>query len=489
MLSRTLAEVTAAGDRPWFEPALRLLEAPPRSGRDGDVPFLRADAPVVISRAPGRLDVMGGIADYSGSLVLQLPLARATFVLGQRQAASELEVLSLRDGGASHAVLDLRALVDGPLRDPVALAAWFAAQPGLRWASYIAGVVQACLARRHPDPDIPGLRLLVTSEVPEGKGISSSAALEVACMHAVLALLRDRMSAVEVAAACQRAENVVARAPCGIMDQVTASCGRHDRLLQLLCQPDRIEGHLPVPAGLRLLGVDSGVRHAVTGADYLTVRAAAFMGYRMIAHEAGLPVMRRRDGVDVQDDRWHGYLANIEPEEFARRFAPLLPERMSGAGFLSRFGGTTDTVTRVDPGRVYPVRQATAHPVFEHPRVRRFASLLTDAGRSADAAVAAGALMYASHASYGACGLGSDGTDRLAALARDAGPARGVFGARITGGGSGGTVAILASEAGEATVHELAARYARETGHPATVFSGSGPGAAESGVLVMRPAR
>jgi L-arabinokinase len=94
-----------------------------------------------------------------------------------------------------------------------------------------------------------------------------------------------------------------------------------------------------------------------------------------------------------------------------------------------------------------------------------------------------GDLMYESHASYSACGLGSDGTDRLVALVRQAGTERGIYGAKITGGGSGGTVAILAdAEAGE-TVRTIARRYANETGRDSYVFEGSSPGAARVGTI------
>ena len=72
--------------------------------------------------------------------------------------------------------------------------------------------------------------------------------------------------------------------------------------------------------------------------------------------------------------------------------------------------------------------------------------------------------MYESHASYSACGLGSDGTDRLVALAREAGVARGIYGAKITGGGSGGTVAVLADAGARDTVRDIARRYGAETG-------------------------
>jgi L-arabinokinase len=96
-----------------------------------------------------------------------------------------------------------------------------------------------------------------------------------------------------------------------------------------------------------------------------------------------------------------------------------------------------------------------------------------------------GALMRESHASYGACGLGSDGTDRLVELVRAAGSERGLFGAKITGGGSGGTVAVFGREDAELLVREIAARYEAESGRVAEVFAHSGPGADELGIVKL----
>jgi L-arabinokinase len=329
-----------------------------------------------------------------------------------------------------------------------------------------------------------GFRLLVLSVVPEGKGVSPSAALVVACLSVVAARYGIALRDEEIATASQWAENHVAGAPCGIMDQMTSACGRHDRLLRLRCQPDVVEGHVAIPAGFRFYGIDSGIRHAVTGSDYGTVRTAAFMGYRIVADVAGLPPTLDAATVREQDSRWHGYLANVGPEEFEARFAAHLPESMTGAEFLARYGGITDLVTRVDPSRTYPVRQAAAHPVYENARVERFADLL-GALRAGDdeRALAMGRLMAESHASYSACGLGSAGTDRLVALALEAGPSRGVYGAKITGGGSGGTVALFATEEAEPVVLEIAARYAAESGREAATFLRSGPGAGEVGVV------
>jgi len=326
--------------------------------------------------------------------------------------------------------------------------------------------------------------VLITSDVPEGKGVSSSAALEVATMAATAVCFGLEMDGASLATECQWAENHIARAPCGIMDQMTSALGRRDRLLRLRCQPATVEGHVTVPSGYRFYGIDSGIRHAVSGSDYGTVRTAAFMGYRVIADLAGLTATRDGEYVRVQDDRWAGYLANIPPSEFAVDFVDWLPNRMRGADFLARYGGITDVVTRVNPETWYPVRQATSHPVYENERVTRFADLLSTGLDQPDAAARMGALMFRSHASYSSCGLGSDGTDRLVDLAAELDPSHGVFGAKITGGGSGGTVAVFGTEAARSAVHHIARHYEQETGVHAHVFDGSGPGAEEIGVIV-----
>ena len=480
MRIRTLDELRASGDAELLAPTIARVRSMPDVARSG--------ARLFFARAPGRLDVMGGIADYSGSLVLQLPLAVATTVSLWPIDEGTIDLLSVHPSRQPRRFsMPLDMLTRGELRGPSALAAWFASHDDDRWASYVIGVAHACLVRASSADAAKrgGFRLLIESEVPEGKGVSSSAALEVACLSAIAVYYGVEMTGEEIATASQWAENHIAGAPCGIMDQMTSALGRRDRLLRLRCQPAIVEGHVDVPDGFRFYGIDSGIRHAVSGSDYGTVRTAAFMGYRIIADVAGLQPSLDAERVREADTRWHGYLANIAPDEFESRFAAHLPERISGAEFLRRYGGTTDTVTRVDPAREYAVRQATAHPVYENARVTRFAELMA-ALNPGDRGVARemGALMFESHASYGACGLGSDGTDLLVALVREVGVERGLFGAKITGGGSGGTVAVFGTDDAEAVVRGIAARYERETGRSADVFARSGPGAEEVGVVV-----
>lgn len=472
---------------------LELLGQLSRSEDPALAGLFRGAQPIVVARAPGRLDVMGGFADYSGSLTLELPIAEAAYVAVQAHAEPSVEVVSAGFGpGTSaprRAVFPLAELVQSSV-SYAAAQAYFQRTPALAWAAYVAGVFAALRVELGLSPR-SGLSLLVASSVPEGKGVSSSAALEVATLGALAELHGLQVDPVRTALLCQRVENLVVGAPCGVMDQMTSSCGSAGQLLPLLCQPAELEPCFPIPAGLALWGIDSGLRHQVQGADYTQVRVAAFMGYRWIAEARGLAVSatEQEGHVEVVDPEWGGYLARIPRVEFDRLYRDLLPERMGGAEFLRRFAGITDPITSVRPDTTYRVRAATTHPVYEHGRAAEFRALLQspelaagpEQGRQRALLERLGALMYETHQSYSACGLGSTGTDRLVTLVSELGPEQGLFGAKITGGGSGGTVAVLGHAGAGAAVQEVAARYARETGRAPYLFSGSSPGAAAFG--------
>ena len=125
-----------------------------------------------------------------------------------------------------------------------------------------------------------GVSILIKSTVAEGKGVSSSAALEVASMQALAVAYEIEIGASELALLCQQVENLVVGAPCGVMDQMCSACGEANHLLELLCQPADLKGVIPFPAELEVWGLDSGIRHSISGSDYRTVRTAAFMGYQ-----------------------------------------------------------------------------------------------------------------------------------------------------------------------------------------------------------------
>lgn len=414
---------------------------------------------IVISRAPGRLDVMGGIADYSGSLVLQRPIAEATFAAVQPAEDQRFTILSLTAGTERAFTLPVASLSAGG--NPISYEQSRELFRGSDcWAGYVAGVFLV-LMRERGAAFKGGARVLISSSVPEGKGVASSAALEVAPMHAVAGAFNVALDPQTLAILCQMVENLVVGAPCGLMDQMACACSESGALMAMLCQPAQLEESVKVPQEISFWGLDSGERHTVGGSDYRSVRTGAFMGHRMI----GTP----------------GYLASLSPAEFEQKYMSLLPVEMSGRDFLVRYGRTFDTVTTVDPSRTYKVRHPAAHPVYENHRVRAFRELL-QGPQSEENWRLLGKLMYESHASYTACGLGSPGTDLIVKLVR-AEEAQGLYGARITGGGSGGTVAVVGRADAHAAVRRVVEAFERLTGHRPHVFEGTSPGAVQFGSL------
>ena len=270
-------------------------------------------ASMSVSRAPGRLDVMGGIADYSGSLVLQRPIAEATWAAVQRLDRPVLEIVSL--GRASvHDRLWRRWRRTARPSSYDEARRMFADSP-YRWAAYIVGVVARPRARARPAADV-GREDRDRVAGARGKGCelvgrrgNGHACAAAACAFGIPLEPRD------LALLCQTAENLVAGAPCGVMDQMTCVFGDAQALLALLCQPAELQPAVPVPDDIELWGLDSGERHAVGGSDYGAVRAGAFMGLRILAEHTSVP---------------GDYLANIAPEEFEQELVRHLPERDVG---------------------------------------------------------------------------------------------------------------------------------------------------------------
>ena len=417
----------------------------------------------VSARAPGRLDVMGGIADYSGSLVLEMPVRQGTVVTAASRKDGAWRVFSREAARAGFQAVVEASTAD--LADAASARQFFKTRPKAAWAAYVLGCVPLLLGKKKMPTH--GADLYVVSDVPLAKGLSSSASVEVASMAGLGKLFGLRFGRTELPLLCQEVENCVVGAPCGLMDQLTCYLGRENRLLPILCQPDRVAAPAPIPPGIQFIGVDSGVRHWVGGSSYADVRTAAFMGYSLIALKEGAgrrDLKRAREKGKATGLPYGGFLANIPPPLFESRYAAILPEKMAGGDFLRTAGHSIDPATEVDRGRSYAVRACARHPVYEHARVSLFRKSLFSLGRRgtdrAGTLARMGELMVQSHASYGACGLGEPVTDRIVEACRRAGPASGIYGAKITGGGSGGTVCVLtAGEKGPRAVR----RIARET--------------------------
>jgi len=454
--------------------------------------------PLRISRAPGRLDVMGGIADYTGSLVCEATLDRAAAVVCQPRADRNVQVMSfnLLD---EHQPFIVTIPLDVLAGQSIEVLRQGFTDPGQRWAGYLAG----CLAILHEqgwinlaDGNITGFNLALYSTVPLGAGVSSSAAIEVAAMMNFAAWLKllpegggeKMLDPLTLAALCQQVENRVVGAPCGIMDQVSCCAGEAGSLLRMVCQPHTLQPALKFPPGIRAVGINSNVKHSVGGGMYGKTRCAAFMGHAIIL--AKMREMGQAAGKELVSDPISGYLANLNPDDYKTYFRSYLPEQLSGQEFLQKFSGTIDKATQVDATQSYHVQQATDHHVLEARRVWHFVQYLKEAAvLPADlplrrlALDKAGHLMYASHISYTKDALlGAEECDLLVAMVRRRERA-GLYGAKITGGGSGGTVAVLCdqSETADAALAEIMAEYHTKTGHKPEAFLGTSPGAWAAG--------
>ncbi|CAJ2674822.1 unnamed protein product [Trifolium pratense] len=486
---------------------------------------------IFVTRAPGRLDVMGGIADYSGSLVLQMPIREACHVALQRVHPSKhrlwkhAEARQNDKGGSPTAVLqivsygselgnrgptfdmDLSDFMDGdkPISYKQARE-YFAQDPAQKWAAYVAGAILVLMTELGVKFE-DSISMLVSSAVPEGKGVSSSASVEVASMSAIAAAHGLNIGSRDLALLCQKVENHIVGAPCGVMDQMASACGEANKLLAMICQPAEIVGLVEIPNHIRVWGVDSGIRHSVGGADYGSVRIGAFMGMKMIKSKASeeLTEMSAAKGLnsdDVEQDDIEllkqetslEYLCNLTPHRFEALYAKKIPESIPGEKFLEQYKNHNDPVTIIDEKRNYGVKAPTIHPIYENFRVKTFKALLTSAS-SSNQLTALGELLYQCHYSYSACGLGSDGTDRLVHLVQElqhsaASKSEGgtLYGAKITGGGSGGTVCVIGKNCLKSSeqIIELQKRYQKATGYLPFIFEGSSPGAGKFGYLKIR---
>jgi galactokinase len=452
----------------------------------GQDQFFSLRRPVYISRAPGRLDLMGGNVDYTGGLVFQATIREATWAAAQLRDDGHILFWNpqMREEGWCDRV---EFSVDD-LSSEEAVRSLVNSSAQRRWTAYVLGIFY-WLCLRYPESVRSGANVYIESEVPLNKGVSSSAAVEVAVMKAAAECSGLHLHGIELAEACQWAENVIAESACGIMDQAASVMGDEGFVLPLLCQPCAPQPLVKLPDGLRCWAIDSGVRHAVTGIEYEAARAAAFVGYRMICERENLRLTEDCSGRIPRfvEPRWNGYISNIQPSVFRSKYEERLPEIISGDEIIASKTIHPDPFTTIRPEVNYRVRACTRYAVEENQRIKTFVELARGASSepSVDTCELMGDLMFQSHWSYTECGLGCEATDLLIDLVRqECGPGK-LFGAKITGGGGGGTVAVLGAKDSEATFHRVVRRYAVARGIEPYVFEGSSAGADRFGTHVL----
>jgi galactokinase len=194
---------------------------------------------VIRAVAPGRVNLIGDHTDHSGGLVLPMAIDLGTTVEGHRRG--DVVMLRSADEGAP-------AIVPLDVEDPASV------EPG--WARYVAGVV----AELRPEVGFDGV---VTTTLPIGAGLSSSAALEVA----VALALGFVGSPLEQAQLAQRAEQAASGVPCGLMDQLASAAGVEGHALRIDCTSMEVTP-VPMPDDLEVVVVHSGQERALAGSAY-----------------------------------------------------------------------------------------------------------------------------------------------------------------------------------------------------------------------------
>jgi L-arabinokinase len=207
-------------------------------------------------------------------------------------------------------------------------------------------------------------------------------------------------------------------------------------------------------SGLEVLGIDSGIRHAVSGADYGTVRAAAFMGYRIVADLAGLAARSSGTGrVTADDPRFGGYLANVSPGLWREQFRDAVPNGSPDAS--SSPATRAPPMTRPPSSRRPSTRSRRDARSKKQARVGRFRDLLAGVRRTMPrASPSASSVRLAADA----CGLAPTAPTVWSRWSRLR-PGRRPLQRKITAGGGSGTVAVLAASGPPRRVGEIAARY------------------------------
>ncbi|WP_329386735.1 galactokinase [Streptomyces sp. NBC_01716] len=338
-------------------------------------------APEGVWAAPGRVNLIGEYTDFNDGLVMPLALPHTAVAAVSRRSDGVLRVHSADvPGGVVRLAPD--ELV--PLSDT-------------GWAAYPAGVVWALREAGHT---VPGADIHLTSTVPTGAGLSSSAALEVVTALALNDLYELGLSAPELAVLGQRAENAFVGVPSGVMDQMASACCTEGHAMYLDTR-DLSQRQVPfdlAAVGLQLLVVDTRVKHALGDGAYAERRAGC---------EAGARALGAR---------------TLREVEYAQ-----LPEA------LDRLAGEAENV-----------RRYVRHVVSDNHRVERVIALL-DAGDVR----AVGPILTEGHASLrDDLRVSCAELDLVVSTAVTAG----ALGARMTGGGFGGSAIVLVETADAETV-------------------------------------
>ena len=365
-------------------------------------------------RAPGRVNLIGEHTDYNDGFCLPMAIERDVRIALVKRADRTVRVASLEQHGV--VTFELGTAIPK------------ATEQAQQWADYVKGCAQVLLQAGVP---LVGCDLALTGDVPLGSGLSSSAALEVATIHALLAAAGQTLPGTQIATLGQQAENRYVGTNCGILDQLSSACGVLGQPMLMDCRTLALTP-APLPPGVAVVIADTGKRRGLVDSAYNERRKQC---------EDGAKAM----GVShLRDVSLHGLW-------------------QAGQGQAAQAGTLSALALR-----------RCEHVVAENGRTQAAFACL----RAGDA-VALGQLMDQSHADLrDKFEVTCPELDVMVAIARTL---PGCLGSRMTGAGFGGCTVSLVRDADVATfVPALTAAYSARFPLPVAVYvtgaaAGAGP--------------
>jgi galactokinase len=226
----------------------------------------------LIIRSPGRVNLIGEHTDYNHGFVLPAAINKAIYMAVGRRNDNEIHIVSID--------LDKTFIGSVDRLDP----------SGQHWPDYLLGVVQQVQALGHT---VGGFNCVFGGDIPLGAGMSSSAALECATAFALNELFGLKLDTLTMVRLSQKAENVFVGVQCGIMDQFASMFGRKNHVIRLDCQSLEY-AYVPFNTeGIRIVLLDTNVKHSLASSEYNTRRQQCEAGVKLIqAHHPEVKSLR-----------------------------------------------------------------------------------------------------------------------------------------------------------------------------------------------------
>lgn len=424
-----------------------------------------------MSQAPAVVDVMGGICEEGGSLVLTATLGISVKICAWQTADRDFKVRMYgASPGTAHRDFAIAMDKIGGA-DPTGESLFAACRlADCDWAAPVCLAVHRALIEGVVPRPQTGLMFLVQSDFPHDADLGSPCATAAATIDALAKLTGGRVEPLRKANIAALSVVPITALP-RLRIAMTALCGVADgSLMQLRFIPQFSSEPLTLPAGITITAARTQLTRPTSPQRLQETRLCAEMCNRMILR------LRQKEG-------WSGdprgtHLAAISPAEYVDRFRDELPSKITGKAFVAQFGELRGLDGISGEKEVFKIRSRAEHHIYENRRVHDFVTNIVRAGRMAapDALIAAGDLMYASHWSYSQrCGIGGVETDRLVSAIRRRGAAAGLFGAKITGNGSGGEVVVLMrdDDAARSALQSAVEEAQAASQKPIDVFNGS----------------